>query len=341
MLGYRSILRFEMLIPLLFAAIGGIAHAAIDTFTNVTVYDPGTNAQLINPRTAAVNNTILAVWDDPESPNGQLDVYRSTDDGYSWRRFSNVTSNQAGRRLIQPHMLYLNSEIGQDYAGTVIMAVNAIDAESTNIEIYTSWDSGETWEFEYRVATGGRPDPTSGDTPVWEPFLLQHGNLVTVFYSDQRDSQHSQKISQQTTRQYMDEWGSAIDVASFPDWYDRAGMSSVAALPNGQFIIVFEHGKLNSKDVYEYPIYYKISSSAENFASEPARQLLVSNGNSTQPHEGPFVTWSPLGGNNGTIVVSDSTSNAVYVNQALGQGAWKALDTPVGRAYSREVRVRK
>lgn len=52
------------------------------------------------------------------------------------------------------------------------------------------------------------------------------------------------------------------------------------------------------------------------------------------------MTWSPLGGTNGTIVVSDSDSNAVFVNQALGQGIWKQVNTTAGRAYSREIQIR-
>lgn len=40
---------------------------------------------------------------------------------------------------------------------------------------------------------------------------------------------------------------------------------------------------------------------------------------------------------NGTIVISDSKSKDLYVNQALGEGPWKVLSTNAGRAYGREV----
>jgi hypothetical protein len=56
-----------------------------------------------------------------------------------------------------------------------------------------------------------------------------------------------------------------------------------------------------------------------------------------KPQGAPFVTWSPNGGANGTIVVSDSTTSSLFVNDALGEGLWKVVPTRAGRAYGREV----
>ena len=86
-------------------------------------------------------------------------------------------------------------------------------------------------------------------------------------------------------------------------------------------------------------MYYKLATSPENFASAPAQKIVVTDG--VQPNAGPFVTWTSYGGTNGTIVVSDSNNKNVYVNEALGQGTWKEVKTTAGRAYSREVQVRK
>ena len=55
----------------------------------------------------------------------------------------------------------------------------------------------------------------------------------------------------------------------------------------------------------------------------------------------PSVTWSPLGGPNGTIVLSDSRSNSVFINQARGQGVWKEVKTNAGRGAGRELKVRE
>lgn len=66
-----------------------------------------------------------------------------------------------------------------------------------------------------------------------------------------------------------------------------------------------------------------------------SREITTSSG--LKPQGAPFVTWSALGGINGTIVVSDSTTNALFVNQALGEGVWKVVSTNAARAYGREV----
>lgn len=96
---------------------------------------------------------------------------------------------------------------------------------------------------------------------------------------------------------------------------------------------------LNDAGSYSYPVYYKLSSSPENFASESARKIVVDTG--VQPNGGPYITWTAKGGDNGTIVLSDSSSKAVYINQALGLGDWRQLDIPAARSYSRELKIRK
>lgn len=111
-------------------------------------------------------------------------------------------------------------------------------------------------------------------------------------------------------------------------------------LPNGKYIIAYENAQLNSTSkTYTYPVHFKIASSPENAGTERARQIKVDTGNA--PIGGPYVTWTPLGGANGTIVLSDSRSNSVFINQALGEGTWKEVKTTAGRAFAREVRVRK
>lgn len=164
-----------MLLPILYGLLGGFALAKpIDTFTNVTIYDPGSTAQVSYARTVDLpNNTVLAVWNDYDQPNDTISIYRSTDSGYSWRSFGSVKSDQPGRWLLQPHLVYLSPEFGKDFGGTVVLAVNAVDEKSTNIELYASWDNGETFQFEHRVASGGPDDGKDTSTPVAEPFLLQ------------------------------------------------------------------------------------------------------------------------------------------------------------------------
>jgi hypothetical protein len=86
-------------------------------------------------------------------------------------------------------------------------------------------------------------------------------------------------------------------------------------------------------------IAYKLASNSENAGAAAILKITTDKG--YIPVGAPSVTWSPLGGPNGTIVLSDSKSTSVFINQALGQGSWREVKTNVGRSLGREVRVRK
>src|SRR5690606_29157201 len=51
----------------------------------------------------------------------------------------------------------------------------------------------------------------------------------------------------------------------------------------------------------------------------------------------PFVSWSPFGGPNGTLIASglalqvggERVGNGVMINRNLGQGPWQIVETPI------------
>ena len=62
--------------------------------------------------------------------------------------------------------------------------------------------------------------------------------------------------------------------------------------------------------------------------------------NTTAPNASPYVVWSPIGGVNGTIVVSDADNAVVYTNRFGGDvDKWEMHDTPAGATYSRAIHV--
>ncbi|KAH7397387.1 hypothetical protein BKA66DRAFT_408260, partial [Pyrenochaeta sp. MPI-SDFR-AT-0127] len=217
-----------------------------------------------------------------------------------------------------------------------LLAVNAVDEKSTNIELYASWDDGATFEFIHRVAEGGPANATTGAKAVGEPFLLLHNKRLTVYYSDQRDGQHAQKIVHQSTADMWDDWGSVIDVAASDVLTDREGTASAVQLPNNKYIIVFESTQNSGSSSAKHPVYFKLTSTPENVGTERMREVVTNTGVKLQG--APFVTWLSIGGANGTIVLSDSASNSIFINQALGEGSWKEVQTTAGRAFAREVR---
>lgn len=139
----------------------------VDSFENATVYQPDDPTHhLTSPRTENLpNNTILAVWNDPAQTGGMLQIYRSTNNGFSWYAYGTATSTSA-RKLLEPHLLFVPT-LGDD-TNITLVAVNAVDAQSTNIELYASTDLGATFDFVRRIAEGG----AVGSKAVGEPYLM-------------------------------------------------------------------------------------------------------------------------------------------------------------------------
>ncbi len=62
--------------------------------------------------------------------------------------------------------------------------------------------------------------------------------------------------------------------------------------------------------------------------------------NEFAPNASPYVVWSPAGGPNGTIVVSDADNSQVYTNRAGGAiDKWEMHATPAGSTYSRSIHI--
>jgi hypothetical protein len=159
------------------------------------------------------NGTLLATFEQYSSGTPVFPIYRSTDNGNSWTQISSIsdTHNGFGMRY-QPFLYELPTQIGNFPAGTILAAGNSIpsDLSSTELDLYASTDHGSTWSYVSTIATGGKADPTNGQTPVWEPFLMVSGSKLIVYYSDQRDPNHGQKIVHQVTTDGLT-WGSVVD----------------------------------------------------------------------------------------------------------------------------------
>jgi hypothetical protein len=86
-------------------------------------------------------------------------------------------------------------------------------------------------------------------------------------------------------------------------------------------------------------VYYRINKSPLEFNNSIGYPVVA---DGIQPTSSPYITWSPIGGPNGTIIVSSGTYSQIFVNQELGAiDAWKAVPTPEGVSYSRSLRVFK
>ncbi|PPQ74565.1 hypothetical protein CVT24_004357 [Panaeolus cyanescens] len=297
-------------------------------FTNVTVFSPPStwaSKRTSYARTAVLrhdcSNTILASFSASFPGNASIPVFQSTDSGKTWTDLSRVyfkMGNYDGGRIAQPFLYELPEKMGRFPAGTILASGNGVPrgSGSTNIEVHASLDKGKTWEFVSLVATGTAPNTTNGAHPIWEPFLLYHNGELGVFYSDQRDPLHGQKLAHQRSSDLLN-WGPVINDVALANYTLRPGMTTIAKIgagKNAKFMLSYELGM--APGPVPYAVGYRISDSPFTFDSAPDIELVATDG--TVPAAGPYTIWSPVGGPQGTIVLSDSTYSQVFTNSMGG-----------------------
>jgi hypothetical protein len=169
---------------------------------------------------------------------------------------------------------------------------------------------------------------------------MRHDDKLICYYADQRMNEtYGQKMVHQTTTDLRN-WGPVVDDVTSSVYTERPGMPTVARLPNGKFIMAYEHGGHPVLTPYQFPLFYKLSSDPEDFHS--ATGVPLRNTDGYIPTGSPYVVWSPVGGSeNGTIIASAHSSSDVYINTGLGEPGtpWTRVETPEKNAYTRHLRV--
>ncbi|MEU1268476.1 RICIN domain-containing protein [Streptomyces sp. NPDC005799] len=336
-----------LLLLALVAAVGAVllpaagrAHAL--SRPSQTMYTPpsGTPAPgTLYPRairlehSGSSSGTVLATFEQYTSGTPVFPIYRSTDNGNSWTKISDVADTQNGWGMRwEPQLFELPTALGSFPVGTLLIAGDSVpsDRSATKIDMYASTDHGLTWTFVSNIATGGRAISDNGYTPVWEPFFLMNGNRLVVYYSDQRDTNHGQKLVHQVSTDGVN-WGPVVDDVAMPTYGDRPGMATVAQLPNGKYVMTYEYGGAPEKN---FAVYYKISADPEAFGSVTGQVLKATDG--YVPSSAPYVTWLPTGGANGTLVVSANSTGDLFLNTQNGAAnAWTRIQSNVAGGYSR------
>lgn len=303
------------------------------------------NPQVLYARTVELSGgVLLATWENysPEPPKVYFPIFESCDGGETWKEISKIqdTVNGWGLRY-QPFLYELPARVGKWPAGTILASGNSIptDLSETKIDVYASKDRGHTWEFVSHVASGGAAIPDNGIPAIWEPFLMYYEGEIVLYYSDQRDPLYGQKLCHQTSKDLLN-WADPVDDVVSARYTDRPGMTTVTHLPNGKYLMTYEFGGGPTivGTNYQFPVYYRINDNPLKFNSSVGIPLVTDG--KIQPEGSPYVTWSPVGGKNGTIIASCGGRTDVFVNQALGDAsAWKLVATPEGVSYTRHLRV--
>lgn len=266
-------------------------------------------------------------------------LFRSDDDGRTWTQQGSIIGQTAAPGMyVQPHLYELPRAFAGLPKGALLFAcafwpfaMPAFAIDKTIIQIYASTDAGQTWSFMSTVTEGGLPDITNGATPVWEPFLLLHNDRLICYYSDQRDPAHGQKLAHQTSTD-LRTWGSVVDDATDPEYVNRPGMTTLAQLADGRWILTYELGLPDQT----FPVHYRIAEDPEEFRHSQTIPLVTLDGR--VPNGAPTVAWSSSGGPQGTIIVSDADAKDFFVNRQGGDpGAWTTLSSAMPAGYSRYV----
>ena len=300
-------------------------------FGPVVVADPGNGASYARAVRFGGSRTLLATFQ--QFGAAGFPIFRSDDDGHTWRRQGNVPSTgDAAGVWLQPFLYELPRAFAHLPKGAVLCAGNSLgDFSSTKIELYASVDRGVTWEFLSTVAEGGPPIPENGNTPVWEPFLLLHEDRLICYYSDQRDPNYGQKLAHQTSRN-LRTWGPVVDDAVGTDYSQRPGMTTVAQVHDRLWIMTHEAGG-NSGDNF-YAVHYKLAKDPESFG--PAADIVLHDQDGYLPSAAPTVSWSDAGGPKGTIVVTANSDQDLFINRDLGDpDKWTRMSTAIPGGYSR------
>ena len=287
--------------------------------------------------------TLLATFEFYPSMSGGSEpyfpVYRSTDGGRSWSLFSEIhdTRGKGWGLRYQPTLFELPTEVGPWPAGTVLAAGNSIpildDPEDvpegeigelgeTSIDLYASTDEGESWEFVSTVVTGGRAIPYDEYSPVWEPELAldDDDNLVCYFADERRnsDDDYDQLIGFKASGDGGQTWGDEQFVAAVPNPegnFPRPGMPVVTELPDGSYAMTFE--VVGSGEV-DGQAHIKMSPDGRDWGDPEDLGQPVTTEDGRRFINGPYVAWTPRGGDEGTLLVSGK--QLVDENRDLAEG---------------------
>lgn len=264
------------------------------------------------------NGAMYATFEQYTTGAASFPIFESTNEGETWTKVGDVKDTHKGVGMRwEPHLYEMPQAIGNIPAGTLLCAglVLPYDRSFCEIDLYKSSDAGRNWTYVSTIAEGKAAYP--GNDPVWEPFLMVANNRLICYYSDERDTAHSQKLVHQTTTDGI-HWSSAVNDVALSDSRQRPGMAVVTKMPDGNYIMTYE--------IIGNPggAFYKISSDPESWNQVDAGTCFDPSGS------GPYCVNL-----NGTILLSSGGNNKLYTNQNNGIGSWRQIESVIGACYSR------
>lgn len=236
----------------------------------------------------------------PSGTNSFLRIHRSTNDCRNWTTLAEVAED--GRTLDNGELIALPN-------GTVLLTMRSLIAnQSYRLPVYASTNNGATWSYRSIIDVS----ENLGGKGLWEPdfWVLDDGRLV-VTYSNEKHTGYSQVISERVSTDNGASWGAESWPVSQPGGGSlRPGMSQMAHMANGKYILVYEVVNSGNADVH-----YKISNDGVNWPAGLGTKIPCQ-------HCGPFVTSLP----NGLLMIT-SCENQISISEDFG-GTWEKVEPP-------------
>jgi len=267
------------------------------------------------------NGTLLATRETVGAGDNFYPVYRSKDNGETWKRIAVVMDdyNEDGKLGWQPFLYELPCDIGDMKEGTVILAGCSRNAtgefNKSMITMFKSTDCGKSWEGFATIATAG-----AIDYGVWEPFLIYEESTgrLYCFYSEDFQPSHSQQLVYKYTTDMVN-WSEKKEAVSCSNSALRPGMISIAKLGNGQYFAVFEVVGITGN-----PIYSKTIDSLDDWGDVSKYGKLVKSTDNKVFGSSPWCAWTPAGGECGTLFVTGK--HMVQGNSKTGTDMFVSFD---------------
>ncbi|WGL51396.1 ricin-type beta-trefoil lectin domain protein [Nocardioides sp. BP30] len=300
----------------------------------------------------SANGTLLATFSHSGTgvTKANFPIYRSTDGGVTWSSspISTVTDTQHGWDLDGPTLYELPQAEGSLPAGTLLAAGTAWnhgDYTQQAVEVFVSTNQGASWSYRSSCASESGLANSTGHG-IWEPEfdVAANGDLV-CYFSDERPSTngYAQVLAHVVSTNGATSWGSEVYDVAVQNGVERPGMATVVNLPNGTYAMTYEDCKAGYDPDQACDVYLKTTSNAESWNPSSLGTRIQTSDGRFLLHT-PYLTWSPAGGANGTLIASGQrvvagtdgslveqpeSGHVLLVNHSLGTGSWDEITTPV------------
>ncbi len=332
---------------------------AKDTSGSSTITYPKL-VQLSHQKNEADNGTLLATFN-----SGEIfyRIMKSTDNGETWKQVAQVQDKynrdlQGGR---MPMLYELPVDMGEYKKGTILLAGtsspiggSSANYEKTAITLYASTDIGKTWTDLPSIDYGAGKIDGNG---IWEPFLIyeEETGRLYCFYSDATEDavegQHDQKLVYKYTSDLKTWVGKDGKTGQTDDPFEavacnnpnyRPGMISIAKMGNGEYIMTYEMVGLSWN-----PTHAKRTTRLDDWGdiSDYGTEVKSVDGHSFG--SSPWITWSPVGGECGTLVVAgkhwvqntmdQKSAPSIFLSFDYGK-TYIELENPIGYTINKDNR---